>query len=324
MKIVYPIVHALFYTFSLLPFRVLYFISDCLYPLIYYVIRYRRKVVRNNLVTSLPEKSPDEIKDIERRSYHFLCDYFVETIKLLSISEKSMRKHIEFDDGLELIQQCYDKGQSVSAMMGHHGNWEYLTSLNLFFDRHSDVVLGLIYHPLRNKAFDQLFLDIRQHLGGLLIAKNDILRKLVTFKREKRIYLMGYISDQAPKWNNIHLWLPFLHHDTPVFTNGERIMRKTDTPVFFFEMERPKRGKYFVRIKPITYTPNKLDDNAITRRFFEMLEEAIHRNPHLYLWTHNRWKRTHEEFDKNYVMVGNKVIAREQYEAQKTSGGQPS
>ena len=112
------------------------------------------------------------------------------------------------------------------------------------------------------------------------------------------------------KWENIHLWLPFLHHDTPVFTGGERIMRKMNNAVFYVDMERPRRGYYIVTFRLITRQPNELEPDGITRRFFEMLEQTIRRDPRYYLWTHNRWKRTHEEFDRRFKVEHGKVVPR--------------
>ncbi len=313
MKIIYPIVRAFFYMLSLLPYWLLYLISDCLYFLIYHVIRYRRRVVRQNITSSFPEKGEKELRSIERGFYHFLCDYFFETMKMLSISKEKVLRHVEYR-GIEEVEQCLDKGQHCAFMTGHYCNWEYLTSLKLPFKRHTDYVLGIIYHPLFNKVFDRLFIDIRQHLGGTCVPKQDILRHLITLRRENRMSIFGYLSDQSPKWSNIHLWLPFLNHDTPVFTGGEKIMRKMNNAVFYLDMERPRRGYYVVSLKKITTGPAELEDFAITRQFFKMLEETIRREPRYYLWSHNRWKRTHEEFDRRYEVVNGKVKARKNEE----------
>ena len=310
MRIIYPIVHALFYVISLLPFRVLYVFSDIFYVLVYRLVGYRKQVVRHNLETSFPEKDQHELRSIERGFYHFLCDYFVETIKLLSISPKRLLEHVEFR-GVEQMEECFDRGQTCAAILGHYCNWEYLSTTGLAFKRYPEAVMGLIYHPLYNKMFDQLFIDLRQHLGGVCIPKKDVLRYLINYRREGRMSLFGYISDQTPKWNNIHLWLPFLNHDTPVFTNGETLMRKMNNAVFYVEMQRPCRGHYIVEFKLISTTPNEMEENAIIRQFFQMLEQTIRREPRFYLWSHNRWKRTHEEFDRRFVMVGKKVIPRE-------------
>ena len=171
----------------------------------------------------------------------------------------------------------------------------------------------LIYHPLRNHAFDELFKRIRSHEeNGVVVPKKDILRNLVDYKRKGIMSIFGYISDQGPKWENIHLWRPFLNHpETPVFTGGERIMRKMNDAVFYVEMSHPKRGYYTATYKLITRNPNSLPEHEITRRFFQMLEETIRKNPPYYLWTHNRWKRTREEFDKRYEIKNGKVIPKE-------------
>ena len=308
-KIVYPI----FYVLSLLPYRVLYGISDFFYLIMYHIVGYRKKVVRKNLSSSFPEKTPQELKEIEHGFYHWLCDYFVETLKLLTVSDETLLKHIEFRNA-EQIEEYYDKGQTCAAILGHYCNWELLSATGLAFKRHKEAVCGLIYHPLRSKIFDMLFKDIRQSKGGVCIPKQDILRYLVRYKREKRMWLFGYISDQSPKYLNIHCWLPFLNHDTPVFTGGEKIMKKMNDAVFYVDMQRPERGKYICTFRLITDKPAEMQENEITKIFFEMLENTIKRDPRLYLWTHDRWKRNHEHFDKNYVMENGHVIKRKDVE----------
>lgn len=293
------LVYAAFYAVSLLPYRMFYAVADAVYVFIYYIIRYRRKVVRRNLVSSFPEKTESEIRSTERGFYRWFCDYFVETIKMLSVSDETLLRHIEFRN-VEELEQHFDKGQTCAAILGHYCNWELLSATGLAFKRHKDAVCGLIYHPLKSKAFDELFKSLRHSKGGVCIPKKDILRYLVNYRREKRMWLFGYISDQAPKWENIHLWLPFLNHDTPVFTGGERIMRKMNDAVFYVDMERPKRGKYICTFRLITDNPAELPANGITERFFKMLETTVRRDPRFYLWSHDRWRRTHEEYDRRF------------------------
>ena len=309
-KIGYYLLRGTVYTLSLMPFWMLYGVSDGMFLLVYYLVRYRRKIVRQNLAGSFPEKDVHELRRIERQFYRWLCDYAVETVKLLSISDEKLMQRIEFR-GIEQMEECFDHGQNCAAILGHYCNWEWLSATGLVFRRHPDATMGLIYHPLYNDAFDQLFIDIRSAHGGLCIAKQDILRKLVALRREQRHYFFGYISDQAPRWHNIHLWLDFLGHDTPVFTGGERIMRKMDDAVFYADMERPRRGRYVCTFRLVSPHAAQEPDNAVTVRFFQLLEQTIRRQPAYYLWTHNRWKRTHEEFDRQYVMVNGKAIPRE-------------
>ena len=250
---------------SRLPFKVLYILSDIAYLFVYHLVGYRKKVVRKNLSASFPEKSEKELREIERKFYHWLCDYFVETLKLLTITPEEMKKHLEFR-GLEQLVAVKKDGQGVSSFLGHYCNWEWLSAAGLYWPWPDDV-MGLIYHPLRNDTFDELMIKMRSSLGGTCINKH-----------------------------HIHLWLDFLNHKTPVFTGAERIARKVNDLVVFVRMERPERGKYIANYHIISTNPNEEEEFAITKRCFAILENEIRKNPEFYLWTHNRWKRTYEEY----------------------------
>ena len=193
----HSIAYAAFYALSRLPYGVLYFISDLFYPLVYYVARYRRTIVRHNITTAMPDKSLKECIKIEKEFYRWLCDYFVEALKLMSVSRQELLRHIEFRNAEE-IEQCFDNGQTCAAILGHYCNWELLSATGLSFKTHTEAVCGLIYHPLRNHLFDRIFIKLRQSMGGVCIPKKDILRYLVQFKRQKVMSLFGYIADQSP------------------------------------------------------------------------------------------------------------------------------
>lgn len=293
----YRLLYGLFYVLSLLPFSVLYVIADGFYLIVYHLVGYRRRVVRRNLTLSFPEMSLNEIKKTEKAFYHWLCDYFMETVKLLSISDRQLAKHLEFR-GAEQIEQCFDKGQACAAMLGHYCNWEYLSATGIAMTRWERAVMGLIYHPLRNNVFDRLFIAIREKHGGTCIPKKDILRRLVEYRRSGSMSLFGYIADQSPKWENIHLFLPFMHQDTPVFTGAERIIRKMNNAVFYVHMERPSRGKYVCTFELMTDRPQEMEEYELTKDFFVRLERNIQEQPAFYLWTHDRWKRTREVYDR--------------------------
>lgn len=287
--------YAFFYTLSLLPLRVLYAMSDFEFLIVYHLLRYRRGIVRHNLSTSFPEKTDHEIRHIEKKFYHWFCDYFFEAIKLLSISNQELRRRFIITNSDD-IEQCFSEGQDVGTLLGHYCNWEWLSCVGIGLP--PERVKGLVYKPLRNSAMDEVFFRLRSHAGGTPVPKNDILRYLIKFKRENCRSIFGYIADQGPKWENIHLWLPFLNHDTGVFTGAERIMRKMHNAVFFVEMSRPRRGYYTCTYRLISREPQSLPEHELTRQFFQMLEEEIRRQPEYYLWSHNRWKRTHEEWER--------------------------
>lgn len=296
-KLFYNVIYVLARLFSMLPFRVLYALSDFTYLIVYYVIGYRRKIVSKNLAASFPEKTLGEIKDIERGFYRFFCDYIVETVKLMTISDDELLSHIEFKNVGE-VEEYFKQGRDCAGILGHYCNWEWLSAVGLAFAESKDAVMGLIYHPLRNEAFDALMRDIRQSKGGVCVPKKDILRYLLRYRSEGRNSLFGYIADQTPKYENIHLWLSFMNQDTPVFTGAERIMNKMDDAVFYVDMQRPERGRYVCTFRLITDRPKDCSQWEITRNFFSMLESSIRRQPEFYLWSHNRWKRSFEKYEE--------------------------
>ncbi|MBR5652659.1 MAG: lysophospholipid acyltransferase family protein [Prevotella sp.] len=307
----YYILYGFCYLLSLLPFRALYVLSDGIYLVLYRLVGYRKRVVRKNLSASFPEKSDEERRDIEKKFYHWLCDFFLEAIKLLSISKKNLDKRFIMTNP-EVVTDCFKEGQSVAAILGHYCNWEWLSCVGKDYDNEKWKV-GLVYHPLYNKAADRLWHKIRSCIhNGVPVPKQDILRYLIDFKREGIMSIFGYVSDQTPKWENIHLWLPFLNQDTPVFTGAERIMKKMNNAVVYVEMSRPRRGYYTCTYHLITKEPQKMEEHEITRRFIVMLEQTIRQHPEFYLWSHNRWKRTHEEFDRRFKVVNGKVLKREE------------
>lgn len=308
-EFLYNIIYGIFYLVSKLPYRALYVISDIANLVLYHIVRYRRDIVRRNITSAFPEKSLEECISIERGFYKWFCDYFVETVKLMSVSRQELLSRIEFR-GIDKIEECFDRGQTCAGILGHYGNWELLSATGLVIKKHPEAVIGLIYHPLRSQLFDRLFINMRQSMGGVCVPKKDILRYLVSFRSQNLMNLFGYIADQAPRYRNIHLWLPFLNHDTPVFTGAERIMRKMNNTVFYIDVERPERGKYIYTFKLMTDKPDEMPEFEITKKFFVMLEQTIRREPRFYLWSHNRWKRTREEFDKEFKIENGHVVRK--------------
>ena len=308
MKILYYIILAVWYVFSLLPMSVHYVISDVMFWLLYGLAGYRKDVVRKNLKESFPEKSEEELRRIEHGFYHFFCDYLVETVKLMTISQKEMKRRIVFRNA-ELVDEIMGSGQSIALYLGHYCNWEWVSSIPLWVN--PNAWCGQVYHPLENKDFDKLFLQIRKRMGAHSIAMQDTLREVVKHKRENQPIIIGYISDQKPHWVNIHHWVDFLHHDTPVLTGTERIVHKMNHAVLYLDIQRVRRGYYEAEFKLVTREPQKMQEYELTDIYFEMLEKTIRRAPEFWLWSHDRWKRTREEFNERFEVIDGKVIAKD-------------
>lgn len=288
----YHIVYSICYLLSLLPYRVLYVLSDMMYPLVYYVVRYRRKIVRKNLTNSFPEKKSEEILKIEHEFYHFFCDYFVETIKALTVKKEEMMKRMVFENVDETLA-LYSNKQFIFLYLGHFCNWELIASLKWWMPKNWNT--GQLYAKLHSDLSDRLFYTIRSRYGGENINKKEALRRIVKISKTDEKILIGFISDQGPKRDSIHLWVDFLHQDTPVFTGTERIAKKVDAAILYAEVKRRKRGYYTCRFKPITDNPKAYGEHELTRIFMSLLEKDIKADPPRWLWSHNRWKRKREE-----------------------------
>ena len=290
-KILYGIAFGIWYLMSLLPLRVLYLVSDSLFYLVFYVVKYRRPLVKKHLADSFPEKSEAERLKIEKEFYSWFCDYIVESIKLFTMSKKQVMKRMQFT-GVEKIRESCQKGQSCAVYLGHYCNWEWVTSLPLWAGE--DITFGQIYH-------------LRNRLGAISIPMAETLRKIVKMRQEGKHIVIGFIADQVPHWNNIHYWTNFLNHDTPVLTGTEKIAKKANFAVYYLDMQRVKRGYYKGEFKLLTDKPKDYKDFDITEMYFRELEKTIQRQPAYWLWTHNRWKRTREKWlQKMAAMAENK------------------
>ncbi len=284
MKMLLPLLRLI----SRLPLGVLYVLADLCFPLLYYVARYRRKVVTENLNNAFPELSPRERHKIRRRFYRWFCDYVVETLKLLSISRQEMMRRMVIE-GVDEMERSLETKPFVFIFLGHYCNWEWVSSIPLWYQK-EDSHGAQLYRPLKNKAFDRLFLEMRSRFGSENISKYEALRHILQLRRDGKKTCIGFISDQTPGWNSIHDWVDFLHQDTPVFTGTERIAKKVDAAIFFADIRRVRRGYYHLVLRRMTDEPKDFPDYALTEQYMRELEQIIRRQPHLWLWSHRRWK----------------------------------
>ena len=289
----YRILYAPCWLLSLLPLRLLYVLSDALYYLVRYVARYRLKVVRENLRTAFPERSVKELRRIEADFYHFFCDLFVEVVKQCSMSEEEMKRRMRFT-GLDTIQNAFDSGhQFLFLMLAHYGNWEWIASIQRWLP---GVHCAQIYHKLYNPASNEFFLKLREQYGGECVKMKDTARRMLELRRTDDKMVVGFISDQQPKWNAIHHFTPFLHHDTAVFIGAEHLGKKLDAVLAYGHVTRPRRGYYECDVRLVSDRSRTAPDYDLTDLYMKMLEADIMHTPHLWLWSHKRWSRTKEEW----------------------------
>lgn len=284
-------VQGLLYIISLMPFWVLYGIADFIFVLVYYVVRYRRKIVDKNMRESFPELSDKELSKIARKFYRNFADYIVETIKLNHISDEEIKRRMVFKN-MDIIDRLFDEKRSIVAYFSHCGNWEWVPSITLW-SRHTtgkDVEFCQVYRPLKNKWYDEYMLRLRSRFNSLSFKKKTVLRDLLLLRRREMPSITGFMSDQKPsKGDESHI-VKFLNHPSAVITGTEQVARKLDMAVVYFDMHKLSRGHYELEVKLITDNTSTMKPMAITDTYVMLLEETIKRNPSIWLWTHNRWK----------------------------------
>ncbi|MEL7120688.1 MAG: lysophospholipid acyltransferase family protein [Bacteroidota bacterium] len=281
--ILYYLALPMIYIISLLPFRVLYLLSDGMYLFIYKLLGYRKKVVGENLRKSFPEKTEQEIQQIQSQFYRYFCDLILETLKTLTIQPKVLMKRVTFENG-QVYEQFLKKNQSVIVVMGHLGNWELGGAR---FSQTGYHQLYVIFHPLANKYFDKLLYHMRIRLGNKLYSMKETFKGMI--KNRKEVTATAFIADQTPQPQDAY-WTTFLNQETPVFRGTAKIARKLKYPIIYVSIHRIKRGYYQVNNELLLEDPTQLSEDEISELHTRRLESDIVESPAFWLWTHRRWK----------------------------------
>ena len=268
-----------------LPFWLLYLKSDVFYFVVYHVARYRRKVVRQNLLNSFPDLPQVEIKAIEKRFYRNLCDQFVEAPKMMRMDAKGYRNRLVFSNP-EIAQRLYEQQKNIFFAIPHSGNWEWFGKLIPSLSPHKGLA---IYKKVQNVAFERLMLEMRTKDCELeMVESNFALKRLAQLRGELNAVLM--MADQSPRGVESDYWTEFLHQETCWFTGLERIAKMLDYAVVFVDMRRQGRGRYEVRFELITDDPKAMGKGELMERYVRCVERFINDNPDNWLWSHRRWK----------------------------------
>ncbi len=270
---------------SVHPYWLLYLKSDCYYFLVYYIARYRRKVVRDNLLHSFPEKEAKEIKTIERHFYRNLCDMFVEAPKMLRMKPNGYKYRIAYTNP-ELVTQLYERKKNIFYAIPHSGNWEWFGKMMCDLTPHNCLA---VYKRVKNPVFERLMLYLRTYGCNLeMVESNSVLRRLVQLRDSQNAVLM--MADQTSFGHESDYWTTFLHQDTCWFTGIERIARKLDYAVVFVSMVRKGRGRFEVTFETVCDNPKEATDGQIMEQYVRCVERFINENPDNWLWSHRRWK----------------------------------
>lgn len=281
----YILIYPLLWFISIMPFRILYLISDGLYVLLYYIIGYRKKVVTNNLKLVFPEKSEKEIFAIRKKFYKHLCDMFLEMAKTMNISEIELKKRFKILNPEE-CKRLESLNKSVILMYGHYASWEWSVELQ----NHVNFKGLGVYKKLANTYFDKLAKAIRSKYNTQLISTKEAVSTINDYENKGIKSMTAFISDQSPRLTKDVYWGTFMGIDVPCFTGAERLAKKLDLAIAYLKVTKLKRGYYEAEIITLAENPNDYNDYELTGMFLREVEKQIYEAPEYYFWTHKRWK----------------------------------
>lgn len=281
----YYIVFGFLYLVSLLPFFILYGIADFFFVIFYVIIGYRKKVVMQNLRNAFPEKEEKELKLIARRFYRNFIDNWVEMIKLMSVSKKTLNKRIK--GNFDVFHQLYEQKKSVQVNLGHFFNWEIMT---LHTGINQPFTFLTVYLPQSSQVMNKLLLYVRSRWGNPQLPSTEMARAIMPWRKKQ--YLLALGADQSPAKPEDSYWLYFMHQATGFLKGPEKFARVQNIPVVMMTTTRPKRGHYYFDYYLLADDPRHLPDGELIRRYVRHLEENISLQPEIYLWSHRRWKHS--------------------------------
>lgn len=278
----------LLYPLSLLPLNILYLISDFCYYIIYYIVRYRRKVVSENIEKSFPLQNSKERTLIEKNFYKSFCDNFIETIKLLSITEKELHKRIKAD--YSEIENVLNDNKNCHVYLGHQFNWEWANThiASVLEDR-----IIVPYKPITNQQFDKIMRKIRGRFGTKLVSSKNMKKEINIIDSTPHVLI--FVADQNPDFPMKSFWTTFLSRKTAFLNGPELYTASNKTISFYANIVREKRGYYKFEINRLFDFSTPYSMGMITQLYTKYLETSIIANPENYLWSHKRWKHQYKD-----------------------------
>ena len=281
----YLIIVPFSYLIAIMPFFVLRGLSKLMCLVLYNIVGYRTKIVRENLKNAFPDKTGPELKQIEKKFYLHLTDIMLETLKMLTMSLKDAKKHMHIPkESAEVLEHLNEKGISTIVALGHYGCWEWG---NFGYHAKFNTELRGIYHPLSDPYFEKLMYHMRTRFGSVPVKMKDTLKYML--KNNDKVSNIAFIADQAPSPHGAH-WTMFLNQETPFFSGMEKIARKLNMPIVFLSIDKIKRNVYVMNFELLIEPPRSTAQGEITESYVRRLEKRIQEQPEFWLWSHRRWK----------------------------------
>ncbi len=269
---------------AILPFAILYLLSDLLYFILFYIIKYRKNVIIDNLRNSFPNKNNYEIIKLHKYYLQIMADLIIESIKSAHLSKTQLLNRVEIKNP-DLINHLYQNNKSVFIALGHTGNWEMA---GMALPLTIDYKCFAIYQPQTNILFDEYIKKNRSVFGLEMIASQKAYRKFLENRNE--LILSFLLGDQSPSKDGDNYWTSFLNQETAFFTGLEKMAKSLDFAVVFLRIIRLKRGRYQLDFELLTDNPKDCKTGEISEMYVKSLEKLINEYPENWLWSHRRWK----------------------------------
>lgn len=284
----YYVIYGLFWLVSLLPLRVLYILSDGIYGIIFYIAKYRRPIVDANLLIAFPEKTDKERLRISKQFYHNMVDTFIETLKMFSASDAFFQKH--FKGNWEVINAIKPTGRKLQLHLGHNFNWEWANAAAA-----SELEYPYIgaYMPIKNKAFNRLFYNLRSKYGTLLVSATNMREDMMKYRNTQ--YMLALVADQNPGHPGSGLWFNFFNHPAPFLSKPAKNAIANECAVVFGFIHKLKRGYYEVVFTLVEENARNTTEAELTGKFVRYMEGVVRTYPDMWLWSHRRWKHEWKE-----------------------------
>lgn len=283
--VVFLVIYPFLWIISILPHKLFYGFSNFVYWIVYYIIGYRKKTVRENIALALPHLSFQERLEIEKKSIQHLCDMFLEMIKTMRISEDEMDQRFQFKN-FDVYLDLEKKGKSIAIVCAHYASYEWVISMNKKCT-HEGIA---IYKKIANKHFDDLVKKIRSKFKARLITTKETTAVIEENYKKNHLAVYGFASDQTPKVNQNTYWRTFMGIEVPVHTGAEILAKKFDMNVIFLKVKKVKRGYYEATFEVLTDDAKSVPNYHIMDAFVERVEQQILEEPSYYMWTHKRFK----------------------------------
>ncbi len=283
--LIYLVIYPFLWLISILPFPLLYAFSDFIYLILYYVIGYRKKTVRENLILAFPNLTDKERLIIEKKSFHHLCDMFLEMAKTMTISQKEINKRFKYTN-LDVYLDLEKKGKSIALMCAHYASYEWVLSMN----NHITFKGYGIYKKIANPYFDKLVKDIRAKFKAYLITTKETKPTIEQNTITNVLGLYGFASDQTPRRSDNLYWYTFLGIETPIHFGAEMLAKRYNMNVIYLKVIKVKRGFYEASFEVLSDDVKSVPNYKISEMFMQRVEQQIYEAPEFYLWTHKRWK----------------------------------